>query len=142
MKKALFEGLVRDENGDACMVGHVGADPVYIVSDGGFTYHVDAHRVDEQVMAVFAEQVKDHQPEVSEGILKMMGKADLFMKAQVDSNLKNFDKNMDSIYQIGIPENARVMLGMMGFHVIINRHGEMVRLELPSQSGPTGQIDE
>ena len=136
MSKALFEGLVRDEDGAACAVGHVGDDAVYIVMDGGFKTHVDARRVDEQVMAVFAEQVKEHAPEVSDGILKMIGPVDLFTKAQVDSNLKNFDKNLDIIYQNGLPENARVMLGMMGFHIIINRHGEMVRIELPSQAGP------
>ena len=136
MSKALFEGLVRDEDGNSCTTGLVGSEAVYILMDGGFKYHVDARKVDEQVMAVFAEQVKDHQPEVSEGILKIMGKVDLFTKAQVDSNLKNFDKSMDSVYENGLPENARVMLGMMGFHVTINRHGEMVRIEMPSQAGP------
>jgi hypothetical protein len=36
----------------------------------------------------------------------------------------------------GIPNDARMMLGMMGFKVVINVHGELVDLQAPSQELP------
>jgi hypothetical protein len=35
--------------------------------------------------------------------------------------------------EIGLPEDARTMLGMMGFKVIVNTHGEVVNLEMPGR---------
>jgi hypothetical protein len=36
--------------------------------------------------------------------------------------------------QTGIPEDMRAYLGMMGFKVIINYHGEVVRMEQPGSA--------
>jgi hypothetical protein len=138
MSKAVFEGLVRDENENACPVVYVGVEPTYVVVEHGFRYHVDARKVDAQVMDVFVEQMKGHGPEVTAAVLKFLGRDDLFTKAQVDSQMRNFDKHLDRIYENGIPENQRAMLGMMGFRVIINRHGDMVKLELPQRADTDG----
>jgi hypothetical protein len=32
----------------------------------------------------------------------------------------------------GIPDDARQMLGMMGFRVVVNYHGEVLKIEQPS----------
>ncbi|MCK7483275.1 MAG: hypothetical protein M0C28_44180 [Candidatus Moduliflexus flocculans] len=45
--------------------------------------------------------------------------------------MKNIDKQFDQLMQAGIPEDMRAYLGMMGFKVIINMHGER------SKSGST-----
>ena len=65
-----------------------------------------------------------------EQMLNMMGKDDLFTKAAVDASLRNID--MDQIIEQGVPLQARNMLGMMGFRIIINYHGEVVKLDQPS----------
>jgi hypothetical protein len=39
---------------------------------------------------------------------------------------------MDQIMAQGIPEQARNMLGMLGFRIIINFHGEVIRLDQPA----------
>jgi hypothetical protein len=64
--------------------------------------------------------------------MQMMGQEDLFTKAMIDSSLGNMEKMMEH----GIPEDARMMLGMMGFKVVINVHGELVDLEAPNQELP------
>jgi hypothetical protein len=43
---------------------------------------------------------------------------------------------MDQIMQQGLPHDARMMLGMMGFKIIVNIHGELVNLNMPSQEFP------
>jgi hypothetical protein len=132
MEKALFEGLVADEAGNAVSVAYVGEDPTYVVVEDGFKYHVDAHRVDEQVLDFFKAQVEGNKGLVSDGVLKMMGKDDLFSKAAVDNSLRNMDQNFAALFTQGIPEQARMYLGMLGFRVIINRQGEVVRMDMPS----------
>ena len=142
MQKALFEGLVSDENGRQSEVAYVGTDPTYVVEEDGFKYHVDARHVDEQVLDFFRQQVQENKGLVSDGMLKMMGKDDLFTKAAVDNSLRNMDKNFDTLFEQGIPEQARMYLGMLGFHVIINRQGDVVRLDMPSavDNGDGGEV--
>ena len=140
MLKALFEGLVSDENGNSTIVAYVGEDPTYVVTEDGFDYHVDAHKVDEQVLDFFRQQVQDNKGMVGEGMLKMMGKDDLFSKAAVDNSLRNVDKSFAQLFQQGIPEQGRMMLGMLGFKIVINRHGDILKLDMPSEIDNRGEI--
>ncbi len=133
MLKALFEGLVSDESGNAAPVAYVGEDPTYVITEDGFGYHVDARGVDEQVLDFFRQQVQNNKDTVSDGMLKMMGKEDLFSKAAVDNSLRNVDKTFAQLFQQGIPEQGRMLLGMLGFKVVINRHGDIVKLDMPSE---------
>jgi len=138
MTKALFEGLVSDENGNAAAVAYVGDEPTYVVSEDGFRYHIEARKVDEQVLEVFKGQVQQNEAEVSEGVMKLMGKDDLFTRAAVSNNVRNFDKNLGQLFQAGLPEQARQYLGMLGFSVVINRHGDVLKITMPT----TGTDDE
>lgn len=132
MNKALFAGLVSDENGAPVDVAYVGEEPTYVVLEDGFKYHVDARQVDEAVLAVFRDQVKQNEDMVSDGVMKMMGKDDLFTKVAVNNQVKNLDKNFAQLFETGIPEQARQYLGMLGFRVVINRRGEVVDIHMPS----------
>lgn len=132
MVKALFEGLVSDENGNAVNVTYVGEEPTYIVLEDGFRYHVDARKVDEQVLSAFRDQVQQNEGLVSEGVLKMLGKDDLFTKIAVDKQIRNLDESFGQLFQVGIPEQARQYLGMLGFRIVINRSGDVVDLKMPS----------
>ena len=64
--------------------------------------------------------------------MAMLDKDDLFTKAMIDSSIGNMEQMMDQ----GIPDDARMMLGMMGFKVVINVHGELVKLDMPTQEAP------
>jgi hypothetical protein len=132
MSKALFEGLVFDEVGNVTPVAFVGGEPTYVVIEDGFHFHVDARSVDDQVLDFMRKQVDGNRGLVSDGVLKMMGKDDLFTKAAVDSNLNNLDKNFAMLFEQGIPEQARQYLGMLGFRITINRRGEIIKLDDPT----------
>lgn len=121
-----------DENGNAAPVAYVGEEPTYVVVEDGFKYHVDARGVDEQVLRVFEDQVKGNEDLVSDSMMKMLGKDDLFTKVAINNNVRNFGKNIGQLFQLGLPEQARQYLGMLGFGVVINRRGEVVKVNMPA----------
>ncbi len=125
--KALFAGLVIDENGTALETTYLGDDAQYVLEDNGFHRHIDAEMVDRQVLAHLQAQIEANKEAVEEGIMKMMGSEDIFTKAAIDKSIKD----MDQVLKQGIPDDARQMLGMMGFRVVVNYHGEVVRIEQP-----------
>jgi len=129
-RQALFQGLIYDERELPVEVVSVGSDAYYIVDDNGFRRHIDVEDVDRQVLAVFIEQLQDNKDLAVEQALKFLGKDDLFTKAAIDASMRNID--MDQIIAQGIPEQARNMMGMLGFRIIINHHGEVVRMDQPS----------
>jgi hypothetical protein len=139
MSKALFEGLISDENGNAVTVAYVGDEPTYVVVEDGFRYHVDARRVDSAVLDIFRDQVRQNEDLVSDGVMRMMGKDDLFTRAAVINTMKNLDKNFAQLFETGIPEEARQYLGMLGFSVTINRQGDVIHLNMPSAGIDDGE---
>ncbi|MBK8904229.1 MAG: hypothetical protein IPM53_23825 [Anaerolineaceae bacterium] len=130
--KALFQGLIFDEGGNPVETAVVGHDMFYVVDDAGFKRHIDADLVDRQVLSVFLQQLEENKDIAVEQALRMMGKDDLFTKAAVDAQLNNIDT--DQIIAQGIPAQARDMMGMMGFRITINFHGEVVDINQPTIS--------
>lgn len=128
--QALFDGLIYDEYDQPVKFTRVGDEAFYVVDDEGFLRHVNAEDVDRQVLSFFLEQLEDNKDLAIEQALNMLGKDDLFTKAALDAQLRNID--MDQIIASGIPLQAREMLGMMGFHVKINVHGEVMEIHQPS----------
>ncbi len=126
-RSALFAGLIRDEEDKPVDVVMVGGTPHYVVNDDGFLRHVESEAVDRQVIDMLRAQFMAHKEIAIEAMLQFMGKDDLFTKAMIDASIKN----MDRIIEQGMPDDARMWLGMLGFRVIINRHGEVVRLDMP-----------
>ena len=125
--KALFAGLVIDENGQPLDIAFTGDEAQYVLNDNGFQRHIDAEAVDRQVLAHLQGQIEANKDAVEEGIMKMMGSEDIFTKAAIDKSIKD----MDQVLKQGIPDDARQMLGMMGFRVVVNYHGEVVRIDQP-----------
>ena len=131
-KKALFANLVYDEDGNPVETTFIGQDPFYVILDGDFRRHVAAEEIDRQVVHWLTEQISANKDLVSEGVMNFIGKDDLFTKAMVDSSINRMDELMNQ----GMPDDARMMLGMMGFKVIVNYHGELVKLDMPAQEFP------
>jgi hypothetical protein len=128
-RSALFAGLIQDEWGkpvESVMVGDV---PNYVVEDAGFRRHVESEVVDRQVIEMLREQFMAHREIATDAMLQMLGKDDLFTKAMIDASIKN----MDQIIESGLPEDARVWLGMLGFRVVIDTHGQVIELDMPEQ---------
>jgi hypothetical protein len=136
----LFAGLVVDEAGHAAGTALIGTDPCYVVDDAGFRRHIPAEQIDRAVLAQMAELMKGSEGLLSEQAAKMLGQDDPFSKAMIENQLKNIDRQFDAIMQSGIPEDMRAYLGMMGFKIVINHHGEVLRVEQPS--APDNEGDE
>ncbi|MCA9958556.1 MAG: hypothetical protein R3E31_21555 [Chloroflexota bacterium] len=137
-RQAMFDGLVYDENGQLVPVKYVGGDAQYVMDDNGFLRHIDAETVDRQVLGIFLEQLEGNKEMAVEQMMSMMGKDDLFTKAAIDASLRNID--MDQIIAQGIPLQARNMLGMLGFRIIINYHGDLLRMDQPTAPDDEGDF--
>ena len=128
-RSALFSGLIQDESGNPVEAVLVGDVPNYVVEDAGFRRHVESEAVDRQVIEMLRGQFMAHRDIATEAMLQMLGKDDLFTKAMIDASIKNMDQVLDQ----GLPDGARAWLGMLGFRVIIDTHGQVVRLDMPEQ---------
>ena len=130
-KHSLFAGLVFDENDHPAESAYVGDEPCYVVDDAGFRRHIPSEQVDKQVLSQMAELIKGSEDLVSQQTAKMLGQDDLFSVAAIATQLKNMDKQFDNMLQVGLPEDARAYLGMLGFKIVINVHGDVVSVEQP-----------
>ena len=127
----LFAGLVVDENGKPAESALIGNDPAYVVDDDGFKRHIPAEQVDRAVLNQLSEMMKGSEDLLSKETAKMLGQDDPFSQAMIENQLKNIDQQFDAIMKTGLPEDMRAYLGMMGFKVVINYHGEVIRVEQP-----------
>jgi hypothetical protein len=131
-RKALFAGLVFDENDRQVDTTLIGDEPCYVVDDRGFLLHIPSENIDRQVLAFFTEQIKGNEGLLSEQAAKMLGQEDIFTKAALESQFKNVDQQMENLFQTGIPEDARMFLGMSGLKIVVNHHGDVIRIDQPS----------
>ena len=138
-KQPLFAGLVVDESDRLVGTAYVGDEPCYVVDDYGFRRHIPSEQVDRMVLSQIAGLMKGSEDLISEQTAKMLGQEDVFTKAAIEQQLKNIDKQFDQLIQAGIPEDMRAYLGMVGFKIVINVHGEVVKVEQPGTSGDEGE---
>jgi hypothetical protein len=83
--------------------------------------------------------MKGSEDTIAEQTAKMLGQDDIFSRALIQNQLKNIDQQFDQLLNSGIPENGRAYMGMMGFRVVINVHGEIVRVDQPSTIDGDGE---
>jgi len=138
-RQPLFTGLVFDESGRPAESTLVGDEPCYIVDDSGFRRHIPSEQVDRQVLGQIAEMMKGSEDLLSEQTAKMLGQEDVFTVAAIQQQLKNMDKQFDQLLQVGLPEDMRAYLGMMGFRIIIDLHGEVLKVEQPGTITDEGE---
>jgi hypothetical protein len=136
MTKPLFEGLIFDENDQLVSTAYVGDEPCYVVDDAGFHRHIPSEKVDRQILAMMTESIKGNEELFVEQTAKMLGKDDLFSRAIIQNQIKNLDQQMETILETGIPEEGRAYMGMMGFRVTINLHGEVTAFNQPGTEMP------
>lgn len=129
-KQALFAGLVYDEYDNLLTVTTVGDDVFYVVDDDGFLRHIESEQVDRQVLEFFLQQLEDNKDLAIGQAMNMMGKDDIFTKAALDAQMRDIDA--DQIIEQGIPEQARNAMGMVGFRIIVDVHGEVIRIDQPA----------
>ncbi len=132
-KKAVFEGLVIDERDQPAEVVYVGDEPCYVVDDSGFRRHIPSEHVDMQVLQAMLEMIEGHEDLLTAQTAKMLGSEDPFSVAMIGKQLENIDKQMETLLETGIPEELRAYLGMMGFRVRIDMHGDVIAVDQPGR---------
>jgi len=131
-RQPLFAGLVVDENSRPVETAYVGEDPCYVVDDTGFRHHILSEKVDRQVLEMMRQQISGHEDLLSEQTAKMLGTDDIFSKAMIEKQLKTIDQQFENVLKTGIPEDGRAYMGMVGFRVVINVHGDVMRVDQPT----------
>ena len=129
----LFAGLVFDEDDQLVETAYIGSEPCYVVDDDGFMRHVPAEQVDRQVLNTMLDGIEGHEEILSEQAAKMTGQDDIFSRAVFLDQLKNLDRHIEELLQQGFPEEGRAYMGMTGFKIIINHHGEVVDVNQPGR---------
>jgi hypothetical protein len=130
-REPLFAGLIVDEFDHPVGSALVGADPCYVVDDHGFKLHLASEAIDRQVLALMQDFLQGHEDLVGEQAAKMLGQDDIFTVATIIQQLKHLDQQFDLLLKMGIPEAQRAYLGMLGFRVRINMHGEVLGIDQP-----------
>ncbi|MEL7645769.1 MAG: hypothetical protein AAGU04_05870 [Anaerolineaceae bacterium] len=131
MNKAVFEGLVYDPSGKLLSVDYIGSEAVYILDDDGFLRHIPAADVDRQIWDTLIAPLEGNEDAISAQAAKMLGQEDIFSIAVIRSQLENKEKQFEAVQAAGLPEDARAYLGMVGFRVTVDLHGEVIEIQQP-----------
>ena len=132
LKKAVFEGLVFEEDGQQLSVVYVGLEPCYVIDDDGFMRHISAEKVDRQIWEELTRGIEGNEDILSQKAAEMMGQEDPFSIAVIRSQFERTDEQFAQLQEIGFPEDARMYLGMVGFKAIVNYRGELIELKQPT----------
>ena len=127
----LFAGLVFDEDDQLAETTYIGSEPCYVVDDNGFKRHIPSADVDRQVLNLMKDGIEGHEDIISEQAAKMTGQDDIFSRAVFLEQLKNIDRQFEQLIEEGLPEDGRAYMGMTGFKIVIDHHGDVVDFEQP-----------
>ena len=130
----VFAGLIYDEFNQPVEVAYIGLEPCYVVNDAGFRRHIPSEQVDRQVLGMMGQIIEEHEDAITDQTAKMLGQDDPFSKAMIEAQLKNIDQKFDDLMKVGLPEEVRAYMGMMGFRIRINLHGEVLEVEQPGMT--------
>lgn len=138
-KKHMFSGLIVDEYDNPVESAFVGEEAMYVVNDAGFRRHISAEQIDRAVLEIMTSMIEGHEDELSKQAATMLGQDDLFSQAILENQLLNIDQQIETMLENGIPEEGRAYLGMMGFKIRINLHGELMEVIQPGMIDPDSE---
>lgn len=128
---ALFAGLVFDEDDNQVENVYIGQDSCYVVNDHGFKRHILSETIDRQVLDQMREMIEGKEDFISQQAAKMLGQDDIFTYAMIANQLKNMDNQFDKLLETGIPTETRSYMGLMGFKIVVNVHGDVISVNQP-----------
>ena len=131
---AFFKGLVYDENNNLIETATIGDESFYIVDDYGFKRHIESREVDEKIFRLFTDQIDGNEEYLANSAAQMTGKTDLFSMAMFKNQLQNVDKEIDNMLKQAPPPGLVEFLGMAGFKINIDIHGDITQVNMPTIS--------
>ncbi len=139
MSEPLFKGLVSDEYDQPVGSAKVGDEPCYVINDNGFLLHIPSKPIDMEILKAFTNQIEGNESMLAQQAAEMVGQDDLFTHAAFESTFRNVDKHLDAVLEHGLPEDALAYMGMMGFHIVLDMHGEILRIQFPAAAANGGE---
>lgn len=136
MKRALFGGLVFDTSDQPLVVTWVGDDPSYVLDDNGFLRHIPAEDVDRQVWDAITAGISGNEEFLSEQTAKLLGQEDIFSIAVIRQQIENSDDQFEKLRNTGLPQDMLNYLGMTGFRIVVDFHGDVVEIRQPAITSP------
>jgi len=73
---------------------------------------------------------------LSEQTAKLLGQDDIFSKAVIRQQLENSKDNFEQLRATGLPQDMRSYLGMTGFRIVVDFHGDVVEIKQPAITPP------
>lgn len=132
----VFANLVYDEMDRPAQVAFVGGEPCYVVDDQGFQRHIPSREVDLQVLRQMAEMIQGNEEMLANLAATQLGQQDIFSRAIIENQIRNVDAQFEQLLETGLPDEVRAYLGMMGFKVRIDIHGEVLGIDQPGLASP------
>jgi len=136
VKRALFGGLVFDTSDQPLVVTWVGDDPSYVLDDNGFLRHIPAEDVDRQVWDAITAGISGNEEFLSEQTAKLLGQEDIFSIAVIRQQIENSDDQFEKLRNTGLPQDMLNYLGMTGFRIVVDFHGDVVEIRQPAITSP------
>ena len=127
--RALFADLVFSQAGQIAEVVEIGGVPHYAVPDEGFLRHVEAERIDRQIVEALQERMLGMRDLIADGVAHMLGDEAIFARPAVEQALENLDRILEP-GAVDVDE-LRTALWMAKFRAVVDVHGDLVELDIP-----------
>lgn len=126
---AAFDQLVFDRSGEIVPVKRIGGSDHYVVAEDGFDYHIASGKVDDAVWSYLRTEFQKVKEEQLPAALEAMGVTDPFTLAAYEAAIDKFGSG-DSP---AMAPQQKDLLALMGFRIVIDYHGDVLDIEMPSQ---------
>jgi hypothetical protein len=103
---------------------------------GVFLRHIPAEEVDRQVWDALTAGISGNEDFLSEQTAKMLGQEDIFSIAVIRQQLENSQGQFEQLRDTGLPQDMRNYLGMTGFRIVVDYHGDVVEIKQPAITPP------
>ena len=124
-----FADLVFNEEGLPAKVAYIGGVPCYAVPDNDFLRHVEAERIDRQIVEALQERILAMRDVVVDSLIQMLGQEELFARPSIEYAIDNMDRILEA-GAVDVDE-LRTALWMAGFRAVVDVHGDLVELRSP-----------
>lgn len=133
-----FEGLVQDVHGLPVPVKRVGAQWFYVVSEDGFDWHIEGAKIDDAVWRRMKDEFQKLKGNILPQVLAQLGQDDPFTAAAYEMAIDN----MGSDNAMSIPQEHKDMLALMGFRIVVDYHGAVLEVAMPTMEGDPDDLDD
>lgn len=124
-----FADLVFNEEDRRAKELRIVGEVFYAIPDGDFSPHVEATTIDRPLVALPQRRIRASGEVVTDGIIKMLANERRFTRASIGRDIDHVDQIPHA--DEADPDQLRTALRVSGFRVIVDVHGDQLRLQVP-----------